>query len=143
MNQRHLLLLVAVGAVVGIPAAFAQGSTTMSAKLLGQDQIDLNSPLKDRVIRAYVSFTDFDLSDKYFTMKVIDKNTKQEVFESKIYVGSTKTDLVDFNSHVIYVIPNSWIEENKVYPGEFIMKISTVDRAQSEQIPFSIIDTRD
>jgi len=136
-----LFILLSVGSV---PFAFASSSTQLTLTTVGSSVIDLKSPEQDRILQVYAQFVDFDIidfdiNDGSFLMKVIEESTGKQVFDSTIYVASTATGLVSFNSHVFYLITNDVLENNEVTPGSYLMQVFTKDGSVVESIPFSVI----
>jgi len=142
ISKRYSALFVLLAAMM-IPLAYASGTTQVTVTTVGGSVIDLNSLEKDRMVRVYAEFVDFDLSDGYFLMNIIQPSTGKIISESKIYVASTADGLINFNSHVIYMISDKAIKTGNVMTGDFQMQITTKDGSAVEYIPFSIIDTRE
>jgi len=125
-----------------IPLAYAAGTTQVTVTTVGSSVIDLNSLEKDRMVRVYAEFVDFDLSDGFFLMNIIQPSTGKMISESQIYVASTADGMVNFNSHVVYMISDVAVKTGNVMTGDYQMQITTKDSSAVEYIPFSIIDTR-
>lgn len=142
ISKRYSALFVLLAAMM-IPLAYAAGTTQVTVTTVGSSVIDLNSLEKDRMVRVYAEFVDFDLSDGYFLMNVIQPSTGKILSESKIHVASTADGLINFNSHVVYMISDKAIKTGNVMTGDYQMQITTQDGSAVEYIPFSIIDTRE
>lgn len=125
-----------------IPAAFAEETTTLRLTSLGDSIIDLNSPEMNRFVNVYAQFENFNIDDGAFTLQVVHLSTETVVAEYEIFVGSTATGLVDFNSLVAHVVTNGAVEEGSVLLGDHQMIISTVDGSISSSSPFTIVDSR-
>ncbi len=141
ISKRYSALFVLLVAMM-IPLAYASGTTQVTVTTVGSSVIDLDSLEKDRMVRMYAEFVDFDLSDGYFLMNIIQPSTGKILSESKIHVASTADGLINFNSHVIYMISDEAIKTGNVMTGDYQMQITTQDGSAVEYMPFSIIDTR-
>ena len=142
ISKRYSALFVLLAAMM-IPLAYASGTTQVTVTTVGSSVIDLDSLEKDRMVRVYAEFVDFDLSDGHFLMNIIQPSTGKIISESKIYVASTAEGMINFNSHVVYMISDKAIKTGNVMTGDFQMQITTKDGSAVEYIPFSIIDTRE
>jgi len=142
ISKRYSATLFVLLAAMMIPLAYAAGTTQVTVTTVGSSVIDLNSLEKDRMVRVYAEFVDFDLSDGYFLMNVIQPSTGKILSESKIYVASTAEGMINFNSHVVYMISDKAIKTGNVMTGDYQMQITTKDGSAVEYMPFSIIDTR-
>ena len=154
MNPRYYSLAVVFAfAVISIPLAQAADSPAIDSTLVGNSEIDLNWEEKDRVVRAFAQFNDFDIDDRSFTMDIIQSSTGKTVASSNVYVYSTSDGLVDFGSMVSYMVNDrdictydmSEADEDdvctNVMTGAYEMVISTkAGESVSEQ--FSIVDNR-
>jgi len=58
-------------------------------------------------------------------------------------VETVAEGLINFNSHVVYLISDEAIKNRNVMTGDYQMQITTKDGSAVEHIPFSIIDTRE
>jgi len=58
-------------------------------------------------------------------------------------VETVAEGLINFNSHVVYLISDEAIKNRNVMTGDYQMQITTKDGSTVEHIPFSIIDTRE
>ncbi len=142
ISKRYSATLFVLLAAMMIPLAYASGTTQVTVTTVGSSVIDLNSLEKDRMVRVYAEFVDFDLSDGHFLMNIIQPSTGNILSESKIYVASTAEGMINFNSHVVYMISDKAIKTGNVMTGDYQMQITTKDGSAVEYIPFSIIDTR-
>ena len=139
ISKAILTTLFILLSVASVPFAFASSSTQLTLTTVGSSVIDLKSPEQDRILQVYAQFVDFDINDGSFLMKVIEESTGKQVFDSTIYVASTATGLVSFNSHVFYLITNDVLENNEVTPGSYLMQVFTKDGSVVESVPFSVI----
>jgi len=142
ISKRYSALFVLLAAMM-IPLAYASGMTELTVTTVGSSVIDLDSLEKDRMVRVYAEFVDFDLSDGHFLMNIIQPSTGNILSESKIYVASTAEGMINFNSHVVYMISDKAVKTGNVMTGDYQMQITTKDGSAVEYIPFSIIDTRE
>lgn len=134
--------MFALMAAMMIPTAFAEESTTLNLISLGSSVIDLNSPEMDRFVNVYAQFENFNIDDGVFTSQIVHSSTGTVVAEYDIFVGSTATGLVDFNSLVAHVVTSGALDDGDVLLGDHQMIISTVDGSVSGSIEFSIVDSR-
>jgi len=58
-------------------------------------------------------------------------------------VETVAEGLINFNSHVVYLISDEAIKNRNVMTGDYQMQITTKDGSAVEHILFSIIDTRE
>ncbi len=151
-----LTIIASFGLLVqSLPAVQASETAELDVTLFGDSVIDLNSLEKDRLIRVYAQFTNFEISDKYFFMKIIQSSTGQTVAESMIKVYSTSNGLIDFNSFIGYMVNDQDIcmEEHikpvekisdcyDVMTGNYEIQISTKDGSLVGSETFTIVDTR-
>ena len=142
ISKHYMTAIFAIVMTASLPFAYASSGTSFEVKQVGDSVIDLNSLQKDRTIRAYVQFSDFDLNDKFFTMQVVDANSGDLVRDFEIQVGSNASGLVDFNSFVTYLVSDEALENEDVETGDYEMQISTRDGSVTQSIPFSIVDSR-
>ena len=133
----QLATIFALIAIVGIPAAFASGPQ-VSIDTVGDAVIDLNASEHDRTVRAYAQFTGFDSSEKSFMMKVVNPHG-DEVFSSMIYVTSTSSGLINFNSQVMYLVTDDAIQSSSITSGNYEMQITDNDGNVLAFIPLQII----
>ena len=143
ISKLYSATLFVLLAAMTIPLAYTSGTTEVKVTTVGGSVIDLDSLEKDRMVRAYGEFVDFDLNDGYFLMKIIQPSTGEIISESKIYVASTAEGLINFNSHVVYLISDEAIKNGNVMTGDYQMQLTTKDGSAVEHISFSIIDTRE
>jgi len=142
-------------AAAAIPLAQAAESVQLDTTLVGDSVIDLNWDDKDRLVRVYSQFSNFDIDDKYFTMNVIQSSTGSIVASSQISVFSTADGLVDFNSFVAYMVNDrdictydmSEASEDAVctdvMTGDYELEVTTRDGTVTASETFSITDTRE
>ncbi len=142
----YSLVLLAIGILFAVPDhSHLFGLQSVEAEreieLVGitKNIIDLNDPEIDRSICVFAEFTDFDLSDGRFIMKIIDQKTGKVTYDSKIIVGSTKTTpTANFKSAVGYIVTENMIDKKQVVGGSYVIEISTLDGVVSKRMPFTI-----
>lgn len=143
-------------AVLAIPLAQASQESLLDLTLVGNSVIDLNALEKDRMLRAYAEFVNFDPSDEYFLMEIIQEATGKTVSESVINVQSTSESLINFNSFVYYMVNEHDIcadeieskneiqtDCSNIMTGEYLIKVISKDQNIIKTEKFSIIDTRE
>ncbi len=139
------LVLFSIGALFTIPLdselfgiekAYATGlDLTMGERTV----INLNDPEVDRAICVFAEFTDFELSDGGYELRVINQDTGEVIYETTVTVGSTKVGLDDFDSVVAYIATERMIDDNEVFGGNYVIEISTSDGSVSQNLPFTIL----
>ena len=122
-----ILTVVFALAIVGIPTSFATNTQVdiVQTSLV----LDLDS---SNTVKAYVQFVGFDSSDKSFVMKVINP-TNVEVYSSTIYVTSTSSGLVNFNTFVMYHA------DNDIPSGDYEIQITNNNGNVLASVPLQII----
>ena len=135
-----------------MPLAQAAESTQIDASLIGNSAIDVNGEVGDRLVRAYAQFVNFDISEKYFNVDVIQLETGNVVSSSQVNVYSTSTGLIDFGSLVGYLVNDrdicSYDMSNAaegsvctdVMTGNYQIEISTRNGILAEPVQFSILN---
>ena len=154
MNQICLsLALLATFSIFAMPLAQAIESTQVDTTLIGNSVVDVRGEDGDRLVRVFAQITNFDISEKYFNVNVIQSESGNTVSSSQVYVLSTSDGLINFGSLVGYLVNDRDIcsydmsEANEdavctdVMAGQYEIEIATKDGTvlASEQI--SIIDS--
>ena len=152
MNPIYFSIAVlATLSVLTMPLAQATESTQIDAILIGNSAIDVNGEVGDRLVRAYAQFANFDISEKYFNVDVIQLETGNVVSSSQVNVYSTSTGLIDFGSLVGYLVNDrdicSYDMSNAaegsvctdVMTGNYQIEISTRNGIMAEPVQFSIL----
>ena len=155
MNSKgYCLATMFVIAASIFPLANATEPTNLEISLVGASEIDLDWDEKDRILRTWVSFNNFEPSDGYYTMEIIHSNTGNLVSESEIGVWSTVDTPVNFGSFALYLVDELEIcqdeeaaeegdsENCNPRTGDYEMKVSTRDGSVNQMVPFSIVDSR-
>jgi len=86
---------------------------------------------------SILNYVDMD-SEESFMMNVVNPHG-DEVFSSMIYVTSTSSGLINFNSHVMYIVTDDAIQSNSIASGNYEMQITDNDGNVLAFIPLQII----
>jgi len=134
MNPIYFSIAVlATLSVLTMPLAQATESTQIDATLIGNSSVDVNGEVGERLVRAYAQFANFDISEKYFNVDVIQLETGNTVSSSQVKVYSTSDGLINFGSLVGYLVPEDSIS------GNYQIEISTINGIMAEPVQFSIL----
>jgi len=134
MNTIYFSIAVlATLSVLTVPLAQATESTQIDASLIGNSAIDVNGEVGDRLVRAYTQFANFDISEKYYNVDVIQLETGNVVSSSQVNVYSTSDGLINFGSMVGYLVPKDSLA------GNYQIEISTRNGIMAEPVQFSIL----
>ncbi len=134
MNPIYFSIAVlATLSVLTMPLAQATEATQIDATLIGNSAIDVNGEVGERLVRAYAQFANFDISEKYFNVDVIQLETGNTVSSSQVNVYSTSTGLINFGSLVGYLVPKDSLA------GNYQIEISTINGIMAEPVQFSIL----
>jgi len=152
MNPIYFSIAVlATLSVLTMPLAQATEATQIDATLIGNSAVDVNGEVGERLVRAYAQFANFDISEKYFNVDVIQLETGNVVSSSQVKVYSTSDGLIDFGSMVGYLVNDRDIcsydmsnaEEDSVctdvMTGNYQIEISTRNGIMAEPVQFSIL----
>ncbi len=152
MNPIYFSIAVlATLSVLTMPLAQATESTQIDATLIGNSAVDVNGEVGDRLVRAYTQFANFDISEKYFNVDVIQLETGNTISSSQVKVYSTSTGLINFGSLVGYLVNDrdicSYDMSNAaegsvctdVMTGNYQIEISTRNGIMAEPVQFSIL----
>ncbi len=135
MNPIYFSIAVlATLSVLIMPLAQATESTQIDAILIGNSAVDANGEVGDRLVRAYAQFANFDISEKYFNVDVIQLETGNTVSSSQVKVYSTSDGLINFGSLVGYLVPKDSLA------GNYQIEISTINGIMAEPVQFSILN---
>ncbi len=147
------IALLATFSILAIPLAQAIESTQVDATLIGNSVVDVRGDDLDRLVRIYAQFANFDTSENYFNVNVINSESGNTVSSSPVYVMSTSDGVINFGSLVGYQVNDRDVcsydmsEANEdavctdVMSGQYKIEIASKDGTvlASEQI--SIIDS--
>ncbi len=152
MNPIYFSIAVlATLSVLTMPLAQATESTQIDATLIGNSAVDVNGEVGERLVRAYAQFANFDISEKYFNVDVIQVETGNVVSSSQVKVYSTSDGLINFGSLVGYLVNDrdicSYDMSNAaegsvctdVMTGNYQIEISTRNGIMAEPVQFSIL----
>ena len=152
MNPIYFSIAVlATLSVLTMPLAQATEATQIDASLIGNSAVNVNGEVGERLVRAYAQFANFDISEKYFNVDVIQLETGNVVSSSQVKVYSTSDGLIDFGSMVGYLVNDRDIcsydmsnaEEDSVctdvMTGNYQIEISTRNGIMAEPVQFSIL----
>ncbi len=152
MNPIYFSIAVlATLSVLTMPLAQATEATQIDATLIGNSAVDVNGEVGERLVRAYAQFANFDISEKYFNVDVIQLETGNTVSSSQVKVYSTSTGLIDFGSLGGYLVNDRDIcsydmsnaQEGSVctdvMTGNYQIEISTRNGIMAEPVQFSIL----
>ena len=135
MNPIYFSIAVlATLSVLTMPLAQATESTQIDAILIGNSAVGANGEVGERLVRAYAQFANFDISEKYFNVDVIQLETGNVVSSSQVKVYSTSDGLIDFGSLVGYLVPKDSLA------GNYQIEISTINGIMAEPVQFSILN---
>ncbi len=134
MNTIYFSIAVlATLSVLTMPLAQATEATQIDATLIGNSAVDVNWEVGDRLVRAYTQFANFDISEKYYNVDVIQLETGNVVSSSQVNVYSTSDGLINFGSMVGYLVPKDSLA------GNYQIEISTRNGIMAEPVQFSIL----
>ena len=154
--RTYSLAALLVLATITVTIAHATSQTQISLTSTGNSEIDLAWDEKDRMIRTWTEFSNFNPGDGSFAMQIVQMDTGKVVSDSSIQVMTTsEKSSINFNSFVLYMVNAEDICQNENYnaetsawqecdplTGEYKMQVSTNDGSVAESIPFSIVDSR-
>ena len=153
ISRTPALALLFALTTVTISMAHASSLPQISLTNAGESEIDLAWEDKDRMIRAWTEFYNFNPNDGSFSMQVIQTETAKIVSESKINVmTNSQNSAINFNTFVLYAVnaedicqneESTTLENCNPLTGEYEMVISTNDGSVVNAVPFTIIDTRE
>ena len=154
MNPLYFsLALLATFSIMAMPLAQAIESTQVDTTVIGNSVIDVRGDDGDRLVRVFAQFANFDSSENYFNVNVINSESGKTVSSSPVYVMSTSDGMINFGSLVGYHVndrdicsydmsdANEDAECTDVMEGDYEIAIATKDGTvlASEQI--SIFDS--
>ncbi len=141
---------------VPISMAYASSQPQTSLTNTGNSEIDLAWDEKDRMIRTWTEFSNFNQNDGSFLMQIIQTETGKIVSESTINVMTNSQNAsINFNTFVLYLVNAEDICQNDEFDaeimsleqcntitGQYEMMVSTNDGVVVKSTTFTIIDTR-
>jgi len=156
ISRTPLLLMLFVLTTVPISMAYASSQPQISLTNTGSSEIDLAWDEKDRMIRTWTEFSNFNQNDGSFLMQIIQTETGKIVSESTINVMTNSQNAsINFNTFVLYLVNAEDICQNdevdaeimsleqcNTITGQYEMMVSTNDGVVVKSTTFTIIDTR-
>jgi len=141
---------------VPISMAYASNQPQISLTNTGSSEIDLAWDEKDRMVRTWTEFSNFNQNDGSFLMQIIQTETGKIVSESTINVMTNSQNAsINFNTFVLYLVNAKDICQNDEFDaeimsleqcnsiaGQYEMMVSTNDGVVVKSTTFTIIDTR-
>ncbi len=143
-------------ATITVSLVQASSQTQISLTNTTENEIDLDWEEKDRILRVWTEFSNFNPNDGSFIMQIIHPETGKVVSESTINVmTNSENSAISFKTFVLYAVNVEDIcqndqfdaeimslEECKPLTGQYEMRISTNDGTVSQSTPFTISDSR-
>jgi hypothetical protein len=156
ISRIPLLVLLFSLTTVTISMAYASSQPQISLTNTGSSEIDLAWDEKDRMVRTWTEFSNFNQNDGSFLMQIIQTETGKIVSESTVNVMTNSQNAsINFNTFVLYAVNAADICQNEEFDegimsleecnpltGQYEMIISTNDGSEVKSTPFTITDTR-
>ena len=156
ISRIPLIAVLFALSTITISMAYASNQPQISLTNAGNSEIDLAWEEKDRMVRTWTEFSNFNPNDGSFVMQIIQSETGKIVSESTINVmTNSQNSSIRFNTFVLYAVNAQDICQNDEFDAEIIslekcnpltgqyeMMISTNDGTVVNSTPFTIIDTR-
>lgn len=156
ISRTPLIAVLFALSTVTISMAYASDQPQISLTNAGNSQIDLAWEEKDRMVRTWTEFSNFNPNDGSFVMQIIQSETGKIVSESTINVmTNSQNSSISFNTFVLYAVNAQDICQNDEFDaeimsleecnpltGQYEMMISTNDGTVVNSTPFTIMDTR-
>ena len=156
ISRTPTLVLLFALATVTMSIAYASNPPQISLTNAGNSEIDLAWEEKDKMVRVWTEFSNFNPNDGSFAMQIIQSETGKVVSESTINVmTNSENSAISFNTFVLYAINAEDICQNDQFDagimsleecnpltGQYEMRVSTNDGTEVKSITFTIIDTR-
>lgn len=148
------LLFALTTAAVSLASASNQSQIFLTNA--GNSEIDLAWDEKDRMLRVWTEYHNFNPLDGSFDMKIVQTETGKIVSDSTINVmTNSQESLIHFNTFVLYAVNAEDICQNEEFNpeimpleacdpliGEYEMQVSSKDGSTVSSSAFTIIDTR-
>ncbi|GBF24946.1 hypothetical protein MnTg01_01292 [archaeon MnTg01] len=156
ISRTPTLVLLLTLTTVTISMAYASSQPQISLTNAGNFEIDLAWEEKDRMVRTWTEFSNFNPNDGSFIMQIIQFETGKIVSESKINVmTNSQSASISFNTFVLYAVNAEDVCENEEFDagimsleecnpvtGQYKMRVSTNDGTVVKSITFTIIDSQ-
>jgi hypothetical protein len=145
--------VLATLSILAMPLALALESTQLDTNLIGNSVIDVRAEEGQRIVHVYAEFDNFDISEKYFNVNVIQSESGDTVSNSQVNVYSTSNGLINFGSMVGYSVNDRDLcsydmseaaEDavcNDVMTGDYEIEITTKDGSVAAYEQIKIIDS--
>lgn len=158
MNSKiPLLTLLFALTAVTVSLASASNQSQILLTNAGNSEIDLAWEEKDRMLRVWTEFYNFNPVDGSFIMEIIHTETGKIVSDSTINVmTNSQKSSIHFNTFVLYAVNAEDICQNEEYDarimpveecnpltGEYEMQVSSLNGEAVSSSAFTIIDTRE
>lgn len=155
-SKISMLALLFALSTVTISLVNASNQSQIFLTNAGNSEIDLAWEEKDRMLRVWTEFYNFNPDDGSFIMQIIQSETGKIVSESTINVMTNSQEpLIHFNTFVLYAVNAEDICQNEEYDpkkmpeeecnpltGEYEMRVLSKDENTVSSSTFTIIDTR-
>jgi len=156
ISKTYSLVALLALATITVTVAHASNQMQISLTSVGNSEIDLAWDEKDRMVRTWTEFSNFNPNDGSFGMQIVQIETGKIVSESSISVMTNSLNSsIDFNSFMMYMVNAEDLCQNEKFDaksmawqecdpltGEYEMQISINDGSVRETVSFTIIDTR-
>ena len=156
ISKIPLLTLLFALTTVTVSLASASNQSQIFLTNAGNSEIDLAWEDKDRMLRVWTEFFNFNPSDGSFVMQIIQADTGKIVSESTINVMTNSEEpLIHFNTFVLYLVNAEDICQNEEYvlgmpidacnpqTGQYEMIVSSIDGETVSSSAFTIVDSRE
>ncbi len=156
MPRTYSFIALFALATITVPLAQAFSQTQISLTNTTGIEIDLAWEEKDRILRIWTEFSNFNPDDMSFVMQIIQTETGKVVSKSTINVmTNSENSAISFNTFVLYAVNAEDICQNDQFDaeimsleecipstGQYEMRISTNDGTVSQSTPITISDSR-
>jgi len=156
MQRTYSFLALIALATITVSLAQASSQTQISLINTSGDEIDLAWEEKDRILRIWTEFSNFNPDDESFAMQIIQSETGKIISESTINVmTNSENSAISFNTFVLYAVNAEDICQNDQFDaeimsleecipltGQYEMRILTNDGSVSQSTQFTISDSR-
>jgi hypothetical protein len=156
ISRTSTMALLFALTTVTVSMAYASNQPQISLINAGNSEIDLAWEEKDRMVRTWTQFSNFNPNDGSFIMQIAQSETGKIVSESTINVMTNSQNAsINFNTFVLYAVNAEDICQNDEFDaeimsleecnpltGQYEIMISTNDGTVVSSIPFTVIYTR-
>jgi len=152
----YSLVAIFALATISVTMAYASSPTQIALTSVGNSEIDLAWNERDRLVRTWTEFSNFNPTDGSFVVKIIQSETGKVVSDSTVQViTQSQSSTIDFNSFVMYMVNAEDICQNENFDaktsawtecdpltGQYEMQVSTNDGTVIGSTTFTIVDSR-